>query len=44
VINKARLSIRLTAPYSEVRRRKASVLAKEIGFGSQEEKEGINIM
>ena len=35
VISKARLSIRLTAPYSEQRRKAASVHAKEVGFGSE---------
>lgn len=32
VIDKARLSIRLTAPYSEERRKAASIQAKRYGF------------
>ena len=34
-IDKRRFSIRLTAPYSEERRRKASEYAKQNGFASQ---------
>jgi hypothetical protein len=34
-IEKGRLSFRLTAPYSEERRRKASENAKQNGFNSQ---------
>ena len=33
-IAKARLSIRLTAPYSETRRKTASIQAKKYGFGT----------
>ena len=33
VIDKGRLSIRLTAPYSEARRKAASLNAKKNGFG-----------
>ena len=36
-IDKSRLSIRLQAPYSEERRRKASENAKQNGFNSQAE-------
>ena len=35
IIDKARLSIRITAPYSEARRKAASTLAKEHGFSKQ---------
>ena len=35
VLDKSRLSIRLQAPYSEERRRKASEYAKNHGFNSQ---------
>ena len=37
VLDKSRLSIRLQAPYSEERRRKASENAKQNGFNSQAE-------
>ena len=37
VLDKSRLSIRLQAPYSEERRRKASESAKQTGFKSRTE-------
>ena len=37
VLDKSRLSIRLQAPYSEERRRKASENAKQTGFRSRTE-------
>jgi hypothetical protein len=37
VLDKSRLSIRLQAPYSEERRRKASENAKQTGFKSRTE-------
>ena len=39
-IEKARLSFRLTAPYSEERRRKASSYAKRNGIASQQGRRG----
>ena len=36
VISKARLSIRLTGPYSEARRKAASYYAKKNGFGTEQ--------
>lgn len=36
VIDKSRLSIRLTAPYSEARRKAAFLYAKKNGFGTEQ--------